>query len=78
MYGVFSALQSADRLDFLLYRASRTNSTVNIPGLNNESDPEGQTALAILAGGPYGVADIAGALNRSLVMRSCRDDGVLL
>ena len=55
-----------------------TNSSVNVPGLNNESDPEGQTAMAVLAGGPYGMADIAGAMNRSLLMRSCRDDGVLL
>lgn len=37
-----------------------------------------QTAMAVLAGGPYGPADIAGAMNRSLVMRSCRSDGVLL
>ena len=37
-----------------------------------------QTAMAVLSGGPYGVADIAGTMNRSLVMRSCRSDGVLL
>ena len=36
------------------------------------------TAMAVLAGGPYDAADIAGAMNRSLVMRSCRDDRVLL
>ena len=34
--------------------------------------------MAVLAGGPYGVADVAGALNKSLLMHSCRDDGVLL
>lgn len=37
------------------------------------------TAMATtVQGGPYGVADIAGAINRSLVMRACRSDGVLL
>jgi hypothetical protein len=55
-----------------------TNSSVNVPGLASETDPAGQTAMAVLAGGPYGVADIAGALNKSLLMQSCRDDGVLL
>lgn len=64
------------------HRASRdnvwTNSTVTVPGLNPETDPEGQTAMAVLAGGPYGPADIAGSMNRSLIMRSCREDGVLL
>jgi hypothetical protein len=38
----------------------------------------GQTLLAVLAGGPYGAADKVGSMNRSLVMRSCRSDGVLL
>jgi hypothetical protein len=55
-----------------------TNSTVVVPGLNPETTPALQTAMAVLAGGPYGVADVAGAMNRSLVMRSCRADGVLL
>jgi hypothetical protein len=55
-----------------------TNSSINVPGLDNETDPEGQTAMAVFAGGPYGIADIAGAMNRSLLMRSCREDGVLL
>lgn len=32
----------------------------------------------MLAGGPYGPSDLAGAMNASLVMRSCRADGVLL
>jgi len=44
----------------------------------NEPMPETQTLLALLAGGPYGVADKAGSINRSLVMRTCREDGVLL
>ena len=30
-----------------------TNSSVNVTGLNMETDPEGQTAMAVLAGGPY-------------------------
>jgi hypothetical protein len=37
-----------------------------------------QTLLAFLAGGPYGPSDGAGAGNRSLIMRSCREDGLLL
>ena len=55
-----------------------TNSTVNIKGMNNESTPELQTVAAMMAGGPYGPADVAGAMNKSLIMRSCRSDGVLL
>lgn len=42
-----------------------------------EQMPVLQTAMAVLSGGPYGVADIAGTMNRSLVMRSCRSDGNL-
>jgi hypothetical protein len=34
--------------------------------LSPERMPELQTAMAVLAGGPYGVADVAGALNKSL------------
>ncbi len=44
----------------------------------NETDPMTQTVLAVLAGGPYGPADQAGAANRSLLMQTCRDDGRLL
>lgn len=56
-----------------------TNSTVNITEtVNVETAPALQTALAVLAGGPYGPADIAGAMNKSLVMRACRSDGVML
>ena len=59
-----------------------TNSSVKL-GSNpkwrmQEAMPCLQTAMAVLTGGPYGPADIAGAMNRSLVMRSCRSDGVLL
>ena len=39
---------------------------------------EAQTLLAVMSGGPYGPSDGAGSFNRSLIMRSCRDDGVLL
>jgi hypothetical protein len=56
-----------------------TNSSVNVTGLPNpETAPDLQTAMAVLGGGPYGPADIAGAMNQSLIMRSCRSDGVLL
>ena len=43
-----------------------------------ENAAETQTLLAVLSGGPYGPADGAYGGNRSLIMRSCRDDGVLL
>ena len=32
----------------------------------------------LLIGGPYGPSDCAGCGNRSLIMRSCREDGILL
>ena len=40
--------------------------------------PMEQTLLAVLSGGPYGPSDGAGMANRSLILRSCRADGVLL
>ena len=39
---------------------------------------ETQTLMAVLAGGPYGPSDGVGAFNKSLLLRSCRSDGVLL
>jgi hypothetical protein len=54
-----------------------TNSTVQEHG-GPEPMPKTQTLLAVLAGGPYGPSDAAGAGNKSLIMRSCRSDGVLL
>ena len=55
-----------------------TNSTTNVSGIPTEHGPAVQSLLALLAGGPYGVADLAGTMNRSLVMMGCRSDGVLL
>eukprot|EP01043_Picozoa_sp_COSAG02_P034822 COSAG02_NODE_2457_length_8810_cov_4.343933_7_plen_1170_part_00 len=43
-----------------------------------ERNAETQTLLAVLSGGPYGPADGAYGGNRSLILRSCRKDGVLL
>ena len=54
-----------------------TNSTVVAHG-GPEPMVETQTLLAVLTGGPYGPSDAAGAANRSLIMRSCRSDGLLL
>ena len=54
-----------------------TNSSVTEHG-GPEPMPAQQTLLAVLAGGPYGPSDGAGSANRSLVLSSCRDDGVLL
>ena len=47
-------------------------------GLCTEPMVETQTLLAVLSGGPYGPSDKADTTNASLVMRSCRSDGVLL
>ena len=54
-----------------------TNSSVREHG-GPEPMPVTQTRLAVLAGGPYGPSDGAGSANRSLILSSCRDDGVLL
>ncbi|MBD3229597.1 MAG: hypothetical protein GF329_15560 [Candidatus Lokiarchaeota archaeon] len=40
--------------------------------------PELLTVQAILSGGPVGPSDRINHLNRSLLMKTCRDDGVLL
>lgn len=37
-----------------------------------------QSLMAVLSGGPYGPSDGARSGNKSLLMRSCRDDGLLL
>ena len=55
-----------------------TNATTNVSGIPTEHGPAVQSLLALLAGGPYGVADLAGTMNRSLVMMGSRSDGVLL
>jgi hypothetical protein len=54
-----------------------TNSSVSDHG-GPEPMVETQTLMAFLSGGPYGPSDCAGCGNRSLIMRSCREDGVLL
>jgi hypothetical protein len=54
-----------------------TNRSVSDHG-GPEPMVETQTLMAFLAGGPYGPSDCAGCGNRSLIMRSCREDGVLL
>lgn len=54
-----------------------TNSSVVGHG-GPEDMVQTQTLLAMLSGGPYGPSDGAGSANRTLIMRSCRDDGVLL
>mmetsp|Transcript_435 Transcript_435/g.476 ORF Transcript_435/g.476 Transcript_435/m.476 type:complete len:801 (+) Transcript_435:113-2515(+) len=43
-----------------------------------EPNAHADNAVAALSGGPYGIADKVGFTNRSVVMHSCRDDGVLL
>lgn len=43
-----------------------------------ENAAETQTLMAVLSGGLYGPSDGAYGGNRSLIMRSCRDDGLLL
>eukprot|EP01006_Ploeotia_vitrea_P018851 TRINITY_DN50659_c0_g1_i1.p1 TRINITY_DN50659_c0_g1~~TRINITY_DN50659_c0_g1_i1.p1 ORF type:complete len:806 (+),score=86.19 TRINITY_DN50659_c0_g1_i1:53-2470(+) len=41
-------------------------------------DPQLATTNAILCGGPYGPSDGIGYMDRDIVLRSCRTDGVLL
>mmetsp|Transcript_28175 Transcript_28175/g.52614 ORF Transcript_28175/g.52614 Transcript_28175/m.52614 type:complete len:774 (-) Transcript_28175:206-2527(-) len=55
-----------------------TNSSETRSNVNNETDVITNTILALLAGGPYGPGDGAGSMNRSLIMRTCRDDGLML
>jgi len=43
-----------------------------------EADPELQTLVSSLTGGPVGPADAIGRLNYTRVMQTCRADGVLL
>ena len=54
-----------------------TNSTA-ARGVIHEPMVETQTLMAVLAGGPYGPSDGVGSFNKSLIMRACRPDGVLL
>lgn len=43
-----------------------------------EADPELQTLVSSLLAGPVGPSDAIGWLNRTRVMQTCRDDGILL
>jgi hypothetical protein len=43
-----------------------------------EADPELQTLVSSLIAGPVGPADGIGMLNRTRVMQTCREDGILL
>ena len=52
-----------------------TNGSVTSHG-GPEYMPETQTLMAVLSGGPYGPGDAVA--NRSLLMRACRADGVML
>ena len=47
-------------------------------GGQERADPAYETLIAFLMGGPYGPGDMVGAMDRDLVMRTCRADGVLL
>ena len=44
----------------------------------SEPHPEVQAAVALLSAGPVGPGDKIGAANKSLLMQTCRDDGLLL
>eukprot|EP00755_Sulcionema_specki_P019009 Sspe_Gene.68324::Locus_40308_Transcript_1_1_Confidence_1.000_Length_1877::g.68324::m.68324 len=53
--------------------------TSQVEGGDTRPDAPGyQSVLAVMVGGPYGPSDAVGAMNKSLIMRSCRSDGVLL
>lgn len=47
-------------------------------GRHGEIDPALQAMVATLSGGPVVVGDPPHLLNRTLIMRTCRDDGVVL
>lgn len=49
-----------------------TNSSVNVSGLNMETDPEGQTAMAVLAGGPY-VRSLSVGLGKLFLIRTSQE-----
>eukprot|EP01062_Namystynia_karyoxenos_P062941 TRINITY_DN55796_c0_g1_i1.p1 TRINITY_DN55796_c0_g1~~TRINITY_DN55796_c0_g1_i1.p1 ORF type:complete len:813 (+),score=232.56 TRINITY_DN55796_c0_g1_i1:69-2441(+) len=53
-----------------------TNETEDPKGVH--FDPEMNTVVAVLAGGPYGPSDKVGSANAQLIARSCMSDGVLL
>lgn len=43
-----------------------------------EPNPAADNAVAVLGGGPYGPSDAVGFTDKSIVMRACRTDGVML
>ena len=43
-----------------------------------EPYPELQTAVALLSAGPVGPGDKIGSANKTLLMSTCRSDGLLL
>lgn len=47
-------------------------------GLCTEPSPEFQNTAAVMSGGPYGHADKLGMVNRTMVFRAIRQDGLLL
>lgn len=59
-----------------------TNSDINQTGCTDaicfEPSQHADNAIALLSGGPYGFADKVGFANKTIVMKACREDGVLL
>lgn len=60
-----------------------TNADIEQKGCGNrefcyEPNAHLDNAVAVLSGGPYGIGDGAGYSNRTLIMYSCRPDGLLL
>lgn len=60
-----------------------SNADVEQPGCGNanfcyEPNAPLDNVVAVLSGGPYGIADAVGYSNKTLVMYSCRTDGVML
>ena len=52
--------------------------TSAVEGNQTRAPPLYTTIIAVLVGGPYGPSDEVGLLNKSVIMQTCRDDGVLL
>lgn len=63
-----------------------SNADVEQPGCGNmketgfcyEANAHLDNAVAVLSGGPYGIADALGFTNKTLAMYSCRTDGLML
>eukprot|EP01060_Flectonema_neradi_P036842 TRINITY_DN721_c0_g1_i5.p1 TRINITY_DN721_c0_g1~~TRINITY_DN721_c0_g1_i5.p1 ORF type:complete len:770 (+),score=161.41 TRINITY_DN721_c0_g1_i5:67-2310(+) len=52
--------------------------TSAVEGTQTRAPPLYTNIIALLVGGPYGPSDEVGKLNKTTIMQTCRDDGLLL